>query len=180
MDARADIAPVVAFSSRVDPSRVSAHSLAVLKRLLVAAGCAGCLITRATATPEEQARVMYELIENHGGMDGGVTYARGLWLAPGQRVVDTYVFWHHAGRSECIGAMAATIRAVGPEKVSHHCGDPLLVNVLDIAPSSLEDREAFLLAAHEELRPGGALSKLLTPADHDPADHLEIPQPRAA
>jgi hypothetical protein len=171
--------PVVLFKDGVDSSRVSGHSRAVLVRLLRASGNPSGLITRATATPEDQARVMYDLIESHGGMDGGVTFARKLWFAPGQRVVDTYVFWHEHGRAECIAAMAATIRKVGPEKVSHHCGDPSKLAVLDVAPSSLEHPDAFLAAAHAETMPGGALSKVLAPANHDPAFHLEIPQPTA-
>jgi hypothetical protein len=185
--------PVVLFKDGVDSSRVSGHSLAVLHALLRTSGHSlavlhallrtsgnsRCVVTRATATPEEQASVMYELIERHGGMDGGVTYARGLWLAPGQHVIDTYVFWHGYSWAECVEAMAATIHAVGPKKVSHHCGDPARLGVVDVAPSSLAHPDAFLAAAKRLALPGGPIAKVLDPEHNDPTYHIEIPQPAA-
>jgi hypothetical protein len=161
--------PTISFGVGVDPSRVSVSTRAVLARLLALSGNGGCLVTSVTRTPEEQARIMYENLRIHG-----VGAQRKLYLGPGNKVIDAFDV--RAPSAGVIAAMAAAIRAVGPERVSHHCGDPAVLNVLDIAPSSLEHPEAFLLAAHDQLRPGGAISKILTPADHDPAFHLEFPQ----
>jgi hypothetical protein len=125
--------PMLSFGLAVDQTRVSTHTRAVLARLLAASGNAGCLVTSVTRTPEEQARIMYENLRIHG-----VGSQRKLYLGPGNKVIDAFDV--HAPSAGVVAAMAAAIRAVGPEKVSHHCGDPAVLNVLDIAPSSSSTR----------------------------------------
>jgi len=69
--------------------------------------------------------------------------------------------------------MAAKIMALGPERVSRHACDPNVLNVFDVAPSSIGNKHAFEAAASADER----VSRFLTPPD-DPGYHLEIPQKR--
>lgn len=70
--------------------------------------------------------------------------------------------------------MIATIVAVGPGAVSHHCADPSRTNIFDITPSSLVHPVALLAVLQAALN-AGQLSRLPTPAQRDAAYHLEIP-----
>jgi hypothetical protein len=49
-----------------------------------------------------------------------------------------------------------------------------VLNVFDVAPSSIKDKVAFERAVKAERR----VTKFLTPPD-DPGYHLEIPQPKS-
>lgn len=70
--------------------------------------------------------------------------------------------------------MSTKISYLGSSKVFRHTGDPNKLNVVDIAPSSinLTLRKKFEDAVKNDTR----VSKFLTPPG-DPAYHLEIPQP---
>lgn len=165
----------IRFASSVDVKSVSAHDRAVLESLLLASGNTSALVTSGTRTPEHQARVMYANLVLHG-----VAEQRKLYLAAGDSVIDTYEQHYTEPSVACITAMASRIREVGPSRVSHHCADPSKLGVYDIALTSLARPGPFIEACSQQLRPGGTLSKFLTPAQHDPAFHLEIPQPGVA
>lgn len=70
--------------------------------------------------------------------------------------------------------MQTKIIALDPSKVSNHVADPMKLNVIDIAPSSIDPclRPLFVAAVQVEQR----VAKYLGPPK-DPAYHLEIPQP---
>ena len=70
--------------------------------------------------------------------------------------------------------MQAKIIALDPSKISNHVADPMKLNVIDIAPSSINPslRSLFVKAVLGEKR----VAKYLGPPK-DPAYHLEIPQP---
>ena len=131
-------------------------------------------ITSTQRSPQDQARVMFDNIVREG-----VAKQKALYKAPGQSVIDAYVTAKNAGKSadDIKAAMVARILEVGPDKVSRHAADPKVLNVFDISPSSVsasEDvQQAFVRVARKDPR----VSKVLTPADNDPAFHLEIPQP---
>ena len=72
--------------------------------------------------------------------------------------------------------MTAKVKEVGPSKVSLHCADPSKLNVIDIAPSSVDDPGAFL-SAIKAAKDQGAISRFFSPGSHDPAFHIEVPQP---
>jgi hypothetical protein len=110
----------------------------------------------------------------------GVAKQKALYAAAGDSVIDEFVRAKNAGKSDdqIRAAMEAKIRAVGPEKVSHHCADPAKLNVVDIAPSSIAKKQAFQTAVNAAQKQG-KVSKFLTPGNNDPAFHIEIPQPTA-
>jgi hypothetical protein len=120
----------------------------------------------------EQARAMYNNIRALG-----VSSQLALYAAAGDRVIEEYVRTRKLGLppASIIAAMTATINAVGPSKVSLHCADPFRLNVIDIAPSSIDDPRAFLEAI-EASKADGSISRFFSPGRHDPAFHLEIPQ----
>jgi len=60
--------------------------------------------------------------------------------------------------------------------VSLHCANPAKLKVLDIVPSSIVDPDAFLDATREA-KSAGVISRFFSPGHHDPAFHIEVPQP---
>lgn len=157
-----------------DAARVSAHSKKVIEDAMKASGVTAITITSTARTAGEQARVMYENIERHG-----VAHQKKLYGPYGDAVIDVYSDLKAKGKSkiEILAGMTAKISAVGPNRVSRHAGDPNKLNVIDIAPSSinLALRKKFENAIKADPR----VAKLLTPPG-DPAYHIEIPQPSPA
>jgi hypothetical protein len=71
--------------------------------------------------------------------------------------------------------MRDKIVAIGPSKVSRHCGDPAKLNVFDVGPASLgndDSQKAFVEAAQAEV--GKRVSNFI-PYPKDPGHHFEIP-----
>lgn len=152
---------------------VSEYTRGVLKDILAAANLTSALITSTARTPEDQARIMFNNIEAKG-----VEHQKNLYGPFGDKVIDVYVAEKAAGKTEAQvkAAMVAKIYALGPSNVSKHLADPDLMNVIDIAPSSIANKPAFESAVQAEVT-NERISKFLTPDDNDPAYHLEIPQP---
>ena len=167
--------PSISFGPKANQAVVSVHTLGVLTEILNAAGINSCLITSTSRTPADQARIMFNNI-----VSKGVTAQKSLYKPPGKAVIDEYVKAKNAGKTgdQIKAAMEAKIRALGPDTVSKHCADPAILNVVDIAPSSLSNKAAFEKATRAAVTKG-TVSKFLTPANNDPAFHLEIPQPKA-
>ncbi|MCA1593798.1 MAG: hypothetical protein LC754_14340 [Acidobacteria bacterium] len=165
---------MISFGPRANQAVVSVHTVGVLIEILRTAGLSSCQITSTSRTPADQARIMFSNISKHG-----VASQKALYAAPGRAVIDEFVRAKNAGRNraEIIAAMEAKIRALGPEKVSRHCSDPAKLNVVDISPSSIANKKAFQNAVNAAIEEG-TVSKFLTPANQDPAFHLEIPQPQ--
>lgn len=163
------------FASSANQDVVSSHTEDVLSGILTAAKSSSCFITSTSRTPADQARVMFDNIAAHG-----VAAQKSLYAAAGDAVIDEFVKAKKAGKNSAgiKAAMEAKIITVGPGKVSHHCADPAILNVVDVAPSSIAKKDAFEKAVHAALGKG-AVSRFLTPGGGDPAYHLEIPQPRA-
>lgn len=65
--------------------------------------------------------------------------------------------------------MLAEINRLGPQNVSRHTADPIVINVIDISPNSIRRRAEFI----REVRARGIH---LIPNPPDPAFHLEIRQ----
>lgn len=167
------ITPVIKYAATARPDSLSPYTIQVLVDFLRSAHYPGCTITSTQRTPHDQARAMYQLLIG----PSGVPHARKLYRLPGQQVVDVFADAHAAGMSmeTTIALMAKRIAEVGPANVSRHCADPNLVNVLDVAPSSLQDGwEKLADVARRDSRVG----KVLCPPN-DPAVHLEIPQGRS-
>ena len=163
--------PILRFSSSANDRAVSPYSRAVLLDVLTASGNPDALVTSVTRTPEELARIMFDNIGARG-----VEQQRRLYGPMGDRVIGVYEEGRARGLSgqDIKAAMVAKILELGPYNVSHHCGDPSVLCVVDLAPTSLRNPTAFARACVAEL--GKRISKLEKPPD-DPAFHLEIPQP---
>ncbi|WP_286755873.1 DUF4347 domain-containing protein [Roseivirga sp. UBA838] len=162
---------IVSFKNGVNQAAVSDYSLQVIKDLLKAANLTKATISDSTRTPEDQAAIMYRNLENEG-----VEAQLRLYGASGDKVIQEYVRLKAEGKSksEIIAGMLAKINALGPTNVSRHTADPSQVNIIDIAPSSIEDKPAFEKAIKTESR----ISRYFLPPD-DPAYHIEIPQNQA-
>lgn len=150
---------------------VSEYSRLVLTDIMRKAGVPSILITSTARTPADQARIMYENIERYG-----VEHQKLLYSKYGDQVIDEYSKYkskkHH--KQFIISMMQAKIIALDPSKISNHVADPMKLNVIDIAPSSIDPslRSPFVAAVQGEKR----VAKYLGPPK-DPAYHLEIPQP---
>ena len=161
----------IAFGSSAKPEAVTPYSRRVLEEVLAAAGLTRALVSSTSRSPDEQARVMYDNLERYG-----VEHQRRLYALPGRQVIDEYVRCKQAGygATETKADMARRIVAIGPTRVSRHASDPQVLNVFDVAPSSIVQRPAFEEAVRAEQR----VSFFLVPP-RDPGYHLEIPQPTA-
>jgi hypothetical protein len=168
--------PSIKFGPKANQTVVSVFTIGVLTDILNAAGVGSCLITSTSRPPADQARIMF------GNIVGtSVAKQLGLYLPPGQAVIQVFVQAQKAGKSkdQTIAAMLAKIMALGPGTVSHHCADPAKLNVVDIAPSSIANQPAFVKAVNAAVAKG-TVSKFLNQAKGDPAFHLEFPQPAVA
>ena len=163
--------PTITFGTNANQAVVSSHSRTVVIGILTAAGLGSCRITSTSRTPSEQARVMFNNIVDHG-----VAAQKALYAAAGDAVIDAYVLARNQGKnsSQIKEAMTNKIIAIGPGKVSRHCADPAVLNVIDIAPSSITNKTAFEKAVKQAVK-SKKVSKFLEPPQ-DPAYHLEIPQ----
>lgn len=169
--AQSSSVPALGFGDNAKSADVTEYTMGVLTDVLKSAGLSSALVSSTSRTPADQARIMYNNLEKYG-----VEAQKKLYADPGDKVIDVY------SRSKAAGNtadrikldMETKIRDLGPTNVSKHTADPRVLNVVDIAPSSLKDRRAFEVAVKADER----VRKFLTPAESDPAYHLEIPQPR--
>lgn len=158
----------IAFGPSANRRDLRPHSRRVLTDILRAAGLRDCTITSTSRKPADQARVMFQNLELLG-----VASQKALYGPFGDQVIDVFAQGKRAGRSAARIqlAMERKIVELGPGNVSRHAADPKVLNVFDIAPTSIRNPRAFERAARKER----GVSKLLTPPN-DPGFHLEIPQ----
>ncbi len=160
----------ITFGSNARQESVTSYSMGVLKEIVAAAGLKSALISSTSRTPADQARVMFNNLEKYG-----VAHQKALYGRSDDSVIDVYARSKAAGKtSDQIKAdMETKIKEVGPTNVSRHTGDPNVLNVFDVAPSSITDKVAFEKAVKADTR----VTKFLVPPQ-DPGYHLEIPQPK--
>lgn len=160
----------IVFSPDAKKEVVSTYTLTVLEEILTKAQLSGVTITSTSRTVEDQARIMFNNIRSKG-----VDNQKELYGPNGDKVIDVYVAAKKDGKTDqqIIGLMVDKINELGPGNVSKHIADPQKLNVIDIAPSSITNKSAFVQAVNADKR----VSKFLTPPA-DPAYHLEIPQPQ--
>jgi len=160
----------VGFGPNARGADVTAFSHQVLRDIMRRAGVTSVVISSTSRSPADQARVMMANLERFG-----VAHQLRLYGPAGDRVIEVYRQAKQAGRdAAAIKALMATeIVRVGPTRVSRHAADPRVLNVFDVAPSSVARRDAFEQAVRAERR----VAKFLTPPG-DPGYHLEIPQPQ--
>jgi hypothetical protein len=144
--------------SRSLPARIQL----VLHRIFTKSGSTSAVVTSLQRTPREQARIMYENLAGNG-----VAPSRRLYRASGQKVIDVYEKNKALPKDKVVKKMEKKIREVGPSNVSAHCREDGYV--VDVAPSSIQDRNAF----EEAVKTDPQVSKFLTPPN-DPAYHIEL------
>ena len=162
---------IIDFGPKTNPPDVTDYSMTVLEDILRSAHLCKATISSTSRSPKEQARVMFQNIESQG-----VKAQKKLYGPFGDQVIDVYAASKAANKTadQIKADMEAKIVELGPTNVSHHASDPNILNVFDVAPSSITDRPAFERAVRAEPR----VKKFLLPPD-DPGYHLEIPQPGA-
>jgi hypothetical protein len=129
----------ITYGANADATVVSASMIDVVKDGLRAAGASVGSITSTTRSPEDQARAMFYNTLKTGPAEQFKTYG-----AAGDAVIQVYVdetagmtpAQITANAAAIQEAMVAEINAQGPENVSHHCADPALRSVVDVAYSS--------------------------------------------
>jgi hypothetical protein len=141
----------------------------VLLGIMDDAGVDEVLITSTVRSPVDQARVMFNNLEAHG-----VAAQKMLYKLPGQQVIDVYASMRAMGHNatDTQAAMVQKILELGSQNISHHCVDPDVRSVFDVAPSSIPDlkRGSFVTAVSN----CDQVDKFLQPPV-DPAFHIEIP-----
>ena len=142
----------------------------MLNDILRAANLKRALVSSTARSPADQARVMYDNCERHGADAMKKLYARA-----GDQVVDVYARSKAAGKppTQIRLDMEQKIKEIGPTSVSRHASDPRVLNVFDVAPSSITDKVGFEKAVKADRR----VAYFLVPPG-DPGYHLEIPQPK--
>jgi len=159
----------ITFGPNAKAADVTDFSRQVLTDILRAAGLTKVIVSSTSRLPADQARVMYANLESQG-----VDAQRKLYKDPGRKVIEVYRQGKLAGKDAATikQLMTAEIIRLGPTTVSRHASDPKILNVFDVAPSSVAKRPAFEAAVRAEKR----VAKFLLPPN-DPGYHLEIPQP---
>ncbi len=159
--------PQIVFGPSADSSTVKPAALQVIKDIMRKAGEASCTITSTARTPAMQARAMYNNI-----VGTSVKSQKDLYGHWGDLVIDQYVASKKAGKTpdQIKADMTAKIIEIGPANVSRHCADFNVLCVVDIAPSSVQNKTKFVAAFKADKR----VSKYFLPPT-DPAYHLEIP-----
>lgn len=162
----------IKFLPSADSTVVSEKSREIVRDVLDRAGLGSCVITSTVRTPARQARAMFNNIEATSAETQLALYG-----SAGDEVIQEYQRLKPLGhaRQVIIDAMERRIIELGPGRVSRHCADPTKLNVIDIAPSSIQNHQKFLDSL-EDAKQAGLISKFLAPINGDPAFHLEIPQ----
>jgi hypothetical protein len=157
------------YGRNANPADVTPYSKQVLEDILRFAGLKQAVISSTSRNSADQARVMFNNLELYG-----VEAQKKLYGPAGDKVIDVYAKSKAAGKKpdQIKLDMEAKIKDLGPTNVSKHASDPKILNVFDVAPSSIKNRRAFEQAVKEDKR----VARFLTPAQSDPGYHLEIPQ----
>lgn len=164
----------ITFGPNVNLATVSEYTKNIISRLCSDAGVTGITVTSSSRNSHEQARVMFNNLEQ-----GNRTLK---YKFPGQSVIKVYDLEKSKGSSpdKIKIAMENKIIEVGPENVSRHSSNPQTINTIDISPDSIipsnkkQIFEDVILSNKDNL-----ISKFLGPRKewgNDPAYHLQIPQ----
>ena len=164
-------APTIGFGPNARAEDVTAFSREIVTDVMRRAGLANLVISSTSRSPADQARVMFNNLERFG-----VDHQKALYGAAGDMVIEVYRRAKRNGQpaAEIKRLMTDEIVRVGPTRVSRHASDPNVLNVFDVAPSSVSRRAAFEQAVRADRR----VAKFIVPPS-DPGYHLEIPQPGA-
>jgi 2-oxo-4-hydroxy-4-carboxy--5-ureidoimidazoline (OHCU) decarboxylase len=177
----------ISFGPNAQPKYFSPFSRAIIEDIMRKSNVKSLMITSTFRDAHDGARAMLNNIEAKG-VNSQLRLYRDK---PGTAVIDAYTreeaaisaaekmgidtglreYWSH--HRHMLHVMERAIEKVGPDKVSHHSSLQKLLNVFDIAPSSLYPprKSEFEKAAKQNYR----VTKLIVPPK-DPAFHFEILQ----
>jgi hypothetical protein len=155
----------------VKQENVSDHSAKVIHEVALGANENELTISSAARNSEEQARVMFDKLEVEG-----VESMKALYGNNGDKVIDVYSEEKEGGSCHyCIKSeMVKKINSLGPSNVSKHAADPKKLQVFDIAPSSITNKDAFRRSIDSFV--GNLISNRIHPGSSEKAYHIEIPQ----
>ena len=153
-------------------SNVSDKSAKIISSSMENASESSINVTSTYREPSSQASAMYD-----NAVSKGADSQKDLYKAAGDAVIETFENYSPAwncSKSEAVEAMTQTIIEQGPGNVSVHSSDPKVLNVIDIAPSSVENKKEF----HKALHNNANINKVITPIDKpgEGAFHIEIKQ----
>lgn len=159
--------PVVNYGTQT----VSETAITTLKTILKNACLASATISSGYRDPANQARVMYDNLEQYG-----VSAQKALYGSSGDAVIDVYAAEKSAGKTatQIKSAMEAKIREIGPGKVSAHSDQAY--NTFDVAPTSISNTQKFETALAAAKSTGIIYNYIVPPKD--PAYHIEVTNPR--
>jgi hypothetical protein len=122
-------------------------------------------VTSTTRTPMHQAEIMLSNIKTTG-----VEAQLRLYAEPGKQVIRVY----NASNSDQVNIenMTTKINEVGPYNVSHHCGDPNVINVFDVSKTHLGNKVTKFITAVSRVA-----EKVLDEPQNN-CVHVEIKQPQ--
>lgn len=162
----------VSFGPNARVDALTPFSKKVLQDIMRKAGVTTAVITSTQRTPADQARAMFENCESQG-----VKSQKDLYGPNGDLVIDVFVAGKAAGKTaaQIQKEMEKKILALGPSNVSHHAADPKVLNVFDVAPTSIP--AAQQAAFEKAVRADKRVRKFFTPSQGDPGFHIEIAQP---
>jgi hypothetical protein len=163
----------ITFGAHARSKDVTPYSRQVLTGILRKAGLRFATISSTSRTPAEQARAMFENLENVG-----VANQKELYGRFGDVIIDVYARGKAAGKTaaQIEREMTRRIVSLGPTNVSHHASDPKILNVFDVAPLSIP--KAKWAAFEQAVKSDKRVTKFFKPPQ-DPGFHLEIPQHHA-
>lgn len=135
----ADIATVT-FRSGVQSEKIHELTIRFLKELGEKSNNLNLQVSSAARSPMDQATVMYVNCKNLGIHSQYKLYGRN-----GDKVIKVYekMTKEKKRTTEIISAMHKQIMSIGPSKVSRHCADTSVLNVVDIPFSSITNKQAF-------------------------------------
>lgn len=144
---------------------VSAGMIETLKEICRTAGITSASITSGRRSTADQARIMYNNLQSQG-----VKKQKALYGAGGDAVIAVYEAEKKAKKTpeQIKAAMQAKIESYGATKISKHCSDTH--DVIDVAPSSISKKKAFVSALATHKSNGDITSYILPPKD--PAYHI--------
>ena len=154
----------------IDISLVSEYSKNILRQIAKNSNYTRVVISSTARMPRRQAEIMYNNV-----IANGLQKQRDTYKQPGQRVLDVYETQKKAGKSkeEIIQTMTNKINELGASKVSRHCADFNIVNVVDIPHSSLGVNKTDFKSQAQKLQREGKITQIL---DENGCYHIIIPQ----
>jgi hypothetical protein len=160
----------IIYDSGIDSSTVSTMSRNIIKIIAKDSSNYTIYITSTIRTPIEQATIMYEQSELYG-----TDAQKKLYGNAGDKIIDVYITEKNNKKSkdEIINAMEKKINEIGGYNISHHIGDPKILNVFDISSNRMANASSFLSEAKKYV--GVDIDRVINETDRN-CYHFEIKQ----